>query len=104
MTKTRRAKFNLGQIVRHRDHAFRGLVVDADAVYAGAPGDPDGRDRERPFYRILAMGEDSGFLVYASEAVLEVDPDAVPLSRDDAAQWFSTDSQGRLAPRSHPIQ
>ena len=28
------AKYNLGQVVRHRKHPFRGVVFDIDAVFA----------------------------------------------------------------------
>lgn len=103
MTQSRTAKFGLGQIVRHREDSFRGVVVDVDAVYAGPTNEPGPDQRNQPFYRVLAMGMDSGFLVYAAEAVLEHDPDITPLSADDQAHWFSLDSQGRIAPRAQPI-
>ena len=103
MTQPRTAHFALGQIVRHRDHAFRGLVVDVDAAYAGAPNAP-GPDRpDQPFYRVMAIGEEAGFTVYAAENVLEVDPDLPPLTPNDAARWFTIDAEGHHAPRHSPI-
>ena len=33
MLKTR-AKYSLGQIVRHRKHPFRGVVFDVDAMFS----------------------------------------------------------------------
>ncbi|HEX8470892.1 MAG TPA: heat shock protein HspQ [Brevundimonas sp.] len=104
MTQVQTAKFGLGQIVRHREQSFRGLIVDVDAVYTGPADQPTPDHRNQPFYRVLAMGEDSGFLVYAAEGVLEVDPDINPLSREDYASWFTTDGAGHLAPRKQPIQ
>ena len=103
MPQSLTAKFGLGQIVRHRDQAFRGLIVDVDGVYAGPADQPGPDQRDQPFYRILAMGEDSGFLVYAAEAVLEHDPDVAPLSDDEQARWFAMDGQGHIAPRAQPI-
>ena len=103
MTQSQTAKFGLGQIVRHRQESFRGVVVDVDARYAGPADEPGPDQRDQPFYRILAMGEDSGFLVYAAEAVLEHDPDVAPLSDDEQARWFAMDSQGHIAPRAQPI-
>ena len=103
MTQSLTAKFGLGQIVRHREESFRGVVVDVDAVYAGPAGEPGPDQRDQPFYRILAMGMESGFLVYAAENVLEHDPDVTPLSAADQAHWFSMDSHGRIAPRAQPI-
>ena len=103
MTQAQTAKFGLGQIVRHREQAFRGVVVDIDAVYAGPPSEPDPDQRNQPFYRVLAMGEDAGFIVHAAEGVLEHDPDIAPLSRDDQAKWFTVDDAGRRTPRFQPI-
>ena len=103
MTQSLTAKFGLGQIVRHREESFRGLVVDVDAVYAGPASEPGPDHRDQPFYRVLAMGEDTGFLVYAAEAVLEPDPDIAPINADDRARWFTIDKAGHHAPRAQPI-
>jgi heat shock protein HspQ len=103
MTQSRTAKFGLGQIVRHVDAAFRGVIVDVDAAYVGPDDQPGPERRDQPFYRVLAMGEDSGFLVYAAENVLEHDPEIAALSRDEEARWFTLDAQGHHAPRLQPI-
>jgi heat shock protein HspQ len=103
MTQAHTAKFGLGQIVRHRGESFRGVIVDVDAAYAGPADEPGPDHRDQPFYRVLAMGPDTGFLVYAAEAVLEHDPDVTPLSDADRAQWFTVDRAGHVAPRAQPI-
>jgi len=103
MTHALTAKFGLGQIVRHREHAFRGLVVDVDGTYAGPADQPGPDDRDQPFYQVLAMGEDSGFMVYAAENVLEPDPDVEPLTAADEAKWFTIGENGRHAPRAQPL-
>ena len=103
MTQLRTAKFGLGQIERHREESFRGVVVDVDARYAGAADEPGPDQRDQPFYRVLAMGGDAGFLIYAAENVLEHDPDVAPLSAADQAQWFTMDHHGHIAPRAQPI-
>ena len=102
MTQSHTAKFGLGQIVRHRAESFRGVVVDVDAAYAGPDGEPGPDRRDQPFYRVLAMGEDAGFMIYAAEDVLAPDPGVV-LSPAEQARWFSVDSQGHVAPRAQPI-
>ena len=103
MNQSLTAKFGLGQIVRHREESFRGVVVDVDAAYAGPANEPGPDNRDQPFYRVLAMGGDAGFLIYAAENVLEHDPDITPLSAADQAHWFSMDGNGRIAPRAQPI-
>lgn len=103
MTQSRTAKFGLGQIVRHNTAAFRGVVVDVDPVFQGAADQIGPDNRDQPFYRILAMGEEAGFLVYAAENVLEPDPEVEALSRADEAKWFTLDDHGHHAPRTQPI-
>ncbi len=103
MTQSRIAKFGLGQIVRHTDAAFRGVVVDVDPTYAGPMDQPGPDDRDQPFYRVLAMGDDAGFLVYAAENVLERDREIAALSRDEKAKWLTLDAYGHHAPRAQPI-
>ncbi|MBN8528419.1 MAG: heat shock protein HspQ [Caulobacterales bacterium] len=103
MTQSLCAKFCLGQIVRHRDAAFRGVVMDVDASYAGDPAAPGPDKPAQPFYRVFVMGTEGGFVAYAAEEVLETDPDVTPLSATDQHRWFTVDAQGRHAPKSQPI-
>lgn len=97
------ARFGLGQIVRHRDAAFRGVVIDVDPVYAGLPGETGHISPDQPFYRILALGSDGGFVIYASEDSLEHDPELAKLAREDESRWFTVDARGRHAPKEQAI-
>ena len=97
------AKFGLGQVVRHREAAFRGVVIDIDASYAGMPGETGEVAPDQPFYQVLAIGPDGGFIAYAAEASLEEDPELSALSREAESRWFTVDSKGRHAPRAHAI-
>ncbi len=103
MRQEHTAKFALGHIVRHRDAAFRGVVIDIDAGYAGPPADTGSFAPDQPFYRVLAIGPDGGFIAYAAETVLERDPEQTPLAREVERRWFTVDSKGRHAPVAHAI-
>lgn len=103
MTQSLSAKFSIGQIVRHRDAAFRGVVMDVDPSYAGDPAAPGPDKPAQPFYRVFVVSDEGGFLAYAAEEVLEYDPDVTPLSQADQHRWFTIDAQGRHAPKSQPI-
>jgi heat shock protein HspQ len=103
MTQQTVAKFGLGQIVRHRDDAFRGVVIDIDASYAGLPGETGDVAPDQPFYQVLAIGPEGGFVAYAAETALEQDPELSALTREAEARWFTVDSRGRHAPRTHAI-
>ena len=60
MTSEIIAKFGLGQIVRHREAAFRGVVIDVDPVFAGKAGETGEISPDQPFYQVLALGAASG--------------------------------------------
>jgi len=96
MTRIQTARFAIGQIVRHRDDAFRGVVMDVDHAYDGPAGETGLVAADQPFYRVFALGDDGGFVAYAAEGVLE-DGDSVLLP-DDVRRWFTTDGQGHRAP------
>jgi heat shock protein HspQ len=97
------AKFGLGQIVRDVDGFFRGVVVDIDARYSGDPVETGGEIAEQPYYRILAIGVGGGFVAYAAESALELDPELSALSKEAEQRWFTIDAQGRHAPLTHAI-
>lgn len=103
MSRSATALFGLGQIVRHRDDAFRGVVIDVDPVFAAEGADTGGFDRAQPFYRVLAMGATGGFLAYAAQDALVQDPDAAALTPRDQRQLFTVDALGRHAPSGHAI-
>ena len=103
MTQETVAKFGLGQIVRHRDAAFRGVVIDIDASYAGQPGETGEIAPDQPYYQVLAIGPDGGFVAYAAETALEQDLELSALTREAETRWFTVDAQGRHAPRAHAI-
>ena len=103
MTQSHTARFGLGQIVRHRDNSFRGVIVDADAAYAGPESGPRPEHPDQPFYQVFAPADGGGVLVYAAEEVLEADAGQTRLDDETAAVWFNTDANGRHAPKSQPI-
>lgn len=93
MLKTR-AKFGLGQVVRHRKHPFRGVVFDVDAIFANteewyAAIPEDSRpSRDQPFYHLLAENEDSYYVAYVSEQNLIADETGEPVDHPDLPDLF----------------
>ena len=97
------AKFGLGQIVRHREAAFRGVVIDVDPVFAGKAGETGEISPDQPFYQVLALGAGAGLVAYAPEDALEHDPELTAVTREAETRWFTVDRNGRHAPKSHAI-
>ena len=89
-----RARFAIGDVVRHKLHGFRGVVFDIDPVFANSeewyesipeearPG------REQPFYHLLAESEDSSYIAYVSQQNLAGDAEGGPIDHPSLAQLF----------------
>ena len=103
--QTRTAKFNIGQVVRHRDHPFRGVVFDVDPVYANTEEwwdsiPEDSRpDRDQPFYHLLAESEATFYVAYVSEQNLIADGLSGPVEHPDVPEMFGEFRNGQ-----YPLQ
>ncbi|SFB01695.1 heat shock protein HspQ [Poseidonocella pacifica] len=95
-----RAKYRLGQVVRHRKHPFRGVIFDVDPEfsnteewYSAIPEDSR-PTREQPFYHLLAENEQSYYIAYVSEQNLEVDRSGEPVDHPDIEDIFGAFEDG----------
>ena len=95
-----RAKYHLGQIVRHRKHPFRGVVFDVDPVfsntedwYRSIPEDSRPR-KDQPFYHLLAENDQSFYIAYVSEQNLIADYSGQPVDHPDLADLFGPFEDG----------
>jgi heat shock protein HspQ len=88
----RTARFNIGDIVKHRVYPFRGVVFDVDPIFANTeewlqsiPAELRPH-REQPFYHLLAENAEATYVAYVSEQNLLPDdssgPCRHPLLRD----------------------
>ncbi|TCT39326.1 heat shock protein HspQ [Martelella mediterranea] len=103
--RIREAKFNIGDVVRHRSLPFRGVVFDVDPEFSRSeewyqslplemrPG------KDQPFYHLVAENEESGYVAYVSEENLEVDDSGEPLRNPQIGELFNMTEAGELSPR-----
>lgn len=98
------AKFNLGQIVRHRLFDFRGVVFDVDPVFnnseewlAAIPEEIRPR-RDQPFYHLLAENSEIEYIAYVSEQNLLLDESDAPLRHPDIKKFFIETQKGQFTP------
>ena len=95
------AKYNLGQIVRHRKHPFRGVVFDVDPEFANTEEwyesiPEDSRPaKEQPFYHLLAENDHSFYVAYASEQNLVADYSGEPVEHPDIPDMFGPFQDGQ---------
>ncbi len=95
------AKYNLGQVVRHREHPFRGVVFDVDPEFANTEEwyesiPEDSRPaRNQPFYHLYAETEATYYVAYVSEQNLVPDVSGEPLEHPEVAEMFGEFVDGR---------
>ena len=96
MTETleRSAKFQIGQVVKHRLYPFRGVIFDVDPTFANTEewlaSIPENLrpKRDQPFYYLLAENDESYYEAYVSEQNLLVDDSDKPVSHPQLAELF----------------
>jgi heat shock protein HspQ len=106
MMQVKQAKFQIGDIVRHRFYPFRGVIFDVDPVFANTEEwyrsiPPEVRPRkDQPFYHLLAENEQTTYIAYVSEQNLLIDDSGEPVSHPDAKHMFEGLRDGRYVVRS----
>jgi len=100
-----RAKYALGQVVKHRKHPFRGVVFDVDAMfsnteewYSAIPEDSR-PSKDQPFYHLLAENDNSYYVAYVSEQNLIADYSGEPVDHPDLPDLFGDFEDGH-----YPLQ
>jgi heat shock protein HspQ len=100
MNHVRRAKFRVGQVLRHRIYPFRGIVFDIDPVFNNTedwwqsiPEDVRPR-KDQPFYHLLAENADTEYVAYVSEQNLLPDVSDKPLRHPQVGELFARSDDG----------
>src|SRR5467141_495859 len=104
MSKTRNAKFKIGQVVRHRLFPFRGVVFDIDPEfnnteewYQSIPAEVRPR-KDQPFYHLFAENAESEYIAYVSEQNLLPDATGQPLRHPQVGELFAIGEDGSYRP------
>ena len=91
------AKYNLGQILCHREHPFRGVVFDVDPEFANTeewwnaiPAEIR-PSKDQPFYHLFAENEDSEYVAYVSEQNLVPDDSGRPIRHPQVRALMNVD-------------
>ena len=101
----RTAKFQIGQIVRHRVHPFRGVIFDVDPEFNNTEEwwlsipEEVRPHKDQPFYHLLAENEKTTYTAYVSEQNLLDDEDGGPVAHPDVPEIFTGIEDGRYVLR-----
>ncbi|SHF90606.1 heat shock protein HspQ [Kaistia soli DSM 19436] len=94
MGQSREAKFQIGQIVRHRHFSFRGVVFDVDPIFDNTEEwwlsipEEVRPSKDQPFYHLLAENDESEYVAYVSEQNLLADRSDEPLRHPQLPDYF----------------
>ena len=89
-----RARFGIGEIVKHRMFDFRGVIFDIDPVFANSEEwyesipEEIRPDRDQPFYHLLAENDDSSYVAYVSQQNLLLDHKGGPVDHPQMSHLF----------------
>ncbi len=106
MTQIKHAKFQIGQVVKHRLFPFRGVIFDVDPEFANTEewyqSIPEEMrpHRNQPFYHLLAENADSEYVAYVSEQNLVADPSGEPLRHSQIGEVFEHFDNGTYRVKS----
>jgi heat shock protein HspQ len=100
------AKFQIGQVVKHRLFPFRGVVFDIDPEFNNTeewwqsiPADRRPR-KDQPFYHLFAENAETEYVAYVSEQNLLPDNSGTPIRHPQVAEVFKRDDSGAYHPRN----
>ena len=100
MSEPKKAKFQLGQIVRHRYLPIRGVIFDVDAEFANteewweAIPTEIRPSKDQPFYHLLAENAETEYVAYVSEQNLVPDDSDEPLRHPQISDLFDDLKEG----------
>jgi len=99
-SKTRLAKFQIGQVVKHRVFPFRGVIFDIDPEFNNTeewwlsiPAEVRPR-KDQPFYHLFAENAETEYIAYVSEQNLLPDTSETPVRHPQVAEVFERDDSG----------
>jgi len=96
-----RARFGIGDVVRHRIFDFRGVIFDVDPAFASSEEWYDAipeelrPSKDQPFYHLLADNSESSYVAYVSQQNLVADESEEPIDHPAIATMFERLEGGR---------
>jgi heat shock protein HspQ len=103
--EVKQARFQIGQVVRHRLFPFRGVIFDVDPEFANTEewweAIPENvrPSKDQPFYHLFAENAQSSYVAYVSQQNLVVDDTSEPVSHPAIPEVFAAYQDGRYVLR-----
>ncbi|WAC25413.1 heat shock protein HspQ [Blastomonas sp. SL216] len=106
MPRVARARYAIGDVVRHRIFDFRGVVFDIDPVFANSEDWYESIPEElrpakdQPFYHLFAENAENSYIAYVSQQNLVKDDSNGPVDHPAVPQLFGPFAGGRYRLRT----
>ncbi len=101
----REARYDIGDVVRHRVYPFRGVIFDVDPEFANTeewwesiPTEVRPK-KDQPFYHLLAENAETTYVAYVSEQNLVPDESGEPVGHPQIGELFTELRDGRYVRR-----
>lgn len=92
MNRTRIARYNIGQVIRHRLYEMRGVIFDVDASPGTADiGPPPGPEMSGLFYRLFAVDDQIPYVACIAEQDLLPDESGEAVSHPEISGLLEVD-------------
>ncbi len=94
MIRQRRARYTIGEVVKHRFFPFRGIIFDVDPEFSNTEEwwlsipEEIRPSKDQPFYHLLAENEETEYVAYVSEQNLLPDDSGEPLRHPQLGELF----------------
>ena len=104
----RQARYEIGRVVRHRFHPFRGVVIDVDPTFGNTEewwlSIPEAvrPHKDQPYYHLLAENATTYYVAYVSEQNLVPDESGEPIWHPQVAEFFGELQDGMYSLK-HPL-
>lgn len=104
-----KAKFSIGDLVRHRVFPFRGVIFDVDPEFANSeewyesiPDEIRPR-KDQPFYHLFAENDETEYIAYVSEQNLLNDENREPVRHPQVGEVFERTEDGNYRTRERLV-
>jgi heat shock protein HspQ len=97
----RKAKYGIGEVVKHRIYPFRGVIFDVDPSFSNTEEwynsipEEIRPSRDQPFYHLFAENAETEYIAYVSEQNLLPDTSREPIRHPQIRDVFDIDDRGR---------
>ena len=105
----RKAKYAIGEVVKHRIYPFRGVIFDVDPSFSNTEEwynsipEEIRPSRDQPFYHLFAENAETEYIAYVSEQNLLPDNSREPIRHPQIRDVFDVGDDGRYKAKARNL-